>query len=196
MFTGIVTAVGKVRKVERDADHLRLTIDAPYGDLAIGESIAVSGACLTVVETGADWFMVEAVVTTRERTRFGEVREGDRLNLERALAVGDRFGGHVVQGHVDGVGVVRAVAQRADAMLVDIEVPDSIAELSIPVGSIAVDGVSMTVNSEPAPGVVQISLIPYTSEHTTLGDLRVGDRVHIEADIVGKYVRRLLESRQ
>ncbi|MFQ6045058.1 MAG: riboflavin synthase [Gemmatimonadales bacterium] len=196
MFTGIVTAVGTVRQVERESDRLRLTIEAPYPDLEPGESIAVSGACLTVAERGAGWFRVDAVVTTRERTRFGEIVVGDRVNLERSLAVGDRCGGHVVLGHVDGVGVVRGVAAREDALLVDIEVPDDVAELSVPVGSIAVEGVSMTVNAVPEPGVIQISVIPYTREQTTLGSLEPGDRVHLEADIIGKYVRRLLESRQ
>lgn len=196
MFTGIVTAVGTVRQVERDGDRLSLTIGAPYADLATGESISVSGACLTVVECGPDWFRVEAVATTRDRTRFGDIQEGDRVNLERALAAGDRFGGHVVQGHVDGVGVVRSVSTREDALLVDMEVPEAIAELSVPVGSITVDGVSMTVNAVPERGVVQISVIPYTREHTTLGTLQPGDRVHLEADIIGKYVRQLLEYRQ
>lgn len=196
MFTGIVTAVGTVRRVDRTPDRLRLTIEAPYPDLEPGESVAVGGACLTVVECGEDWFRVDAVVTTRERTRFGEIEVGDKVNLERALAAGDRFDGHVVLGHVDGVGVVREAVEREDALLLDIEVPEEIAELSVPVGSIAVEGVSMTVNAVPEPGVVQISVIPYTRERTTLGSLRPGDRVHLEADIIAKYVRRLLESRQ
>jgi riboflavin synthase len=196
MFTGIVTAVGTVKQVDREGERLSFTIEAPYPDLGTGESISVSGACLTVVECGRDWFRVEAVATTRDRTRFGDIREGDRVNLERALVVGERFGGHVVQGHVDGVGVVRGVSTREDALLVDIEVPEAIAELSVPVGSITVDGVSMTVNAVPERGVVQISVIPYTRDHTTLGALQPGDRVHLEADIIGKYVRQLLEYRQ
>lgn len=195
MFTGIVTAKGRVARVERDAERLALTIEAPYDDLAVGESIAVNGACLTIVELGQRTFRVEAVVTTRGRTRFGDIAEGEELNLERAMQVNDRFGGHLVQGHVDGVGEVTNVEERADAILIDVRVPDDVAEVSVPHGSITVDGVSMTVNAVPAPGTIQLSVIPYTRDETTLGALRPGDRVHLEGDVIGKYVRRLLEVR-
>jgi riboflavin synthase len=196
MFTGIVTALGEVARVVRDGDRLALTINAPYGDLGVGESISVNGACLTVVECSEDWFRVDAVVTTRGRTRFGDMVEGERVNLERAMQMGDRFGGHLVQGHVDGVGEVRAVRPEGDAVLIDIAVPDEVAEVSVPYGSVAVDGVSMTVNAIPGPGMVQLSLIPFTCEHTTLGRLHAGDRVHVEADMIGKYVRQLMEVRR
>ncbi len=196
MFTGIVTAMGTVAAVQRDGDRLALTIEAPYDDLSIGESVAVNGACLTVVERGAGWFRVEAVVTTRGRTRFGEMAAGERVNLERAMQMGDRFGGHLVQGHVDGVGTVRTVRPEADAVLIDIEVPTEVAEVSVPYGSVAVDGVSMTVNAVPAPGIVQLSVIPFTSEHTTLGRLQPGVGVHLEADMIGKYVRQILRDRR
>ncbi|NIM52055.1 MAG: riboflavin synthase [Gemmatimonadales bacterium] len=195
MFTGIVTACGTVSRVDRDGDRLALTIEAPYPDLAVGDSIAVDGACLTIVETGDGWFRVEAVVTTRGRTRFGEMEVGERVNLERAMGAADRFGGHFVQGHVDGVGEVLGVRPEADAVLVDIAVPEDVAEVSVLYGSIAVDGVSMTVNAVPQPGVVQLSVIPYTREHTTMGSYRAGDRVHLEGDMIGKYVRQLLEQR-
>jgi riboflavin synthase len=195
MFTGIVTAKGRVAKVERDAERLALTIEAPYDDLAVGESVAVNGACLTIVEVDRGTFRVEAVVTTRGRTRFGDITEGEALNLERAMQVNDRFGGHLVQGHVDGVGEVTKVEEHADAILIDIRVPEDIAEVSVPHGSITVDGVSMTVNAVPAPGVIQLSVIPYTRDETTLGALRPGDRVHLESDVIGKYVRQLLEER-
>jgi riboflavin synthase len=196
MFTGIVTAVGRVARLDRSADRLALTIEAPYDDLVVGDSIAVAGACLTVVETDRGWFRVEAVVTTRGRTRFGEMGAGDRVNLERAMRMGDRFGGHLVQGHVDGVGEVRAVREMDDAVLIDIAVPVDVAEVLIPYGSIAVEGVSMTVNALPADGVVQLSVIPYTRAETTLGGLAVGDRVHLEADVIGKYVRQMLKERR
>ncbi|MGD8726772.1 MAG: riboflavin synthase [Gemmatimonadales bacterium] len=195
MFTGIVTALGTVTRVERDDERLSLTIQSPYTDLADGDSIAVNGACLTVVETDGSSFRVEAVVTTRGRTRFGEMQEGERVNLERAMQMHDRFGGHLVQGHVDGVGTIDRLEERDDALLIDIAVPDEIAELSVPYGSISVDGVSMTVNAVPRPGIVQLSVIPYTRDHTTLGALRVGAGVHLEADVIGKYVRQLLEQR-
>jgi riboflavin synthase len=196
MFTGIVTALGAVVDVTRDADRLSFAIESPYADLRTGESVAVNGACLTVVEVRNARFRVEAVVTTRGRTRFGDLHVGEAVNLERAMQMGDRFGGHLVQGHVDGVGKVTEVREQADALLIDIAVPSDVAELSIPYGSITVDGVSMTVNAVPERGVVQLSVIPFTREHTTLGSLQPGDQVHLEADVIGKYVRQLLEERR
>ena len=195
MFTGIVTEIGKVSAVERSTDRLSFTIQAAYADLLKGDSIAVGGACLTVVDCADGWFRVEAIVTTRSRTWFGDLQEGDEVNLERALKVGDRLGGHFVQGHVDAVGLVRKVEQKEDALLVDVEVPQDIWELTVPHGSIAVDGVSLTVNETPEGRVVQVALIPYTLKHTTLGRLQVGDRVHLEGDMIGKFVRHLLYDR-
>lgn len=193
MFTGIVTAVGTVRAVTRNGDTLALTIRAPYDDLTIGESIAVAGACLTVVEKGRGWFRVDAVATTRGRTRFGDVVEGTPVNLERAMQVGDRFGGHFVQGHVDGVGTVKAVRNEADASIIDIEVPPAVADATVPHGSITLDGVSLTVSALPAPSVVQVALIPHTRQVTTLGEVAVGDRLHVEGDLIGKYVHQLVD---
>jgi len=196
VFTGIVGATGRVSEIETRDDRMGLTIQASYNDLAVGESVAVDGACLTVVGCGAGWFRVEAVVTTRGRTRFERLDVGDEVNLERAMAVGDRFGGHIVQGHVDGVGTVRTVETVDDAVIVDIDVPDEVAELCVPHGSITVNGVSLTVNAMAAPSVLQVSLIPFTLDNTTLGALRAGDEVHLEADIIGKYVRELLDRGQ
>jgi riboflavin synthase len=169
-----------------------LAVRCRYEDLASGESIALNGACLTVREHAAEWFTVAAVVTTLERTTIGRWRAGTRLNLERALRLGDRLGGHVVQGHVDGVGRVVEVRDHGDARLIDVALPTEVAELLVPHGSITVDGVSLTVNALPAPGVVQLSIIEYTLHHTTLGDLAAGDRVHVEGDVIGKYVRQLV----
>lgn len=191
MFTGIVTARGRITAVERRPDRLKLSIRSPYGDLAPGESVAVSGACLTVVETDGGCFAVEVVTTTRGRTRLADLREGDEVNLERALAVGDRLGGHFVQGHVDGLGTVITVRQAEDALLVDVELPPEVVDLTVLHGSIAVDGVSLTVNAMPAPGRIQVALIPFTLKETTLGGLKAGDRVHIEGDMIGKFVRQL-----
>jgi riboflavin synthase len=192
MFTGLVDDVGTItRTAETDAGR-EFRVDCRWNDLADGESIACNGACLTVREHGAGWFTVAAVVTTLDRTTIAAWAEGTRLNLERALRVGDRLGGHLVQGHVDGVGTVRHVAQQGDARLVDVAVPAALAELLVPHGSIAVDGVSLTVNAIPAHETVQLSLIEYTLRHTTLGALRAGDRVHVEGDVIGKYVRRLV----
>ena len=195
MFTGIVTAQGSVTAVEAGRERLKLTIEAPYEDLALGESIAVNGACLTVMARAPGTFSVEAVVTTRERTTLAEIGVGSRVNLERALAVGYRLGGHFVQGHVDGVAEVVRVTPRDDAVLIDLRVPDDIMSVTVLHGSIAVDGVSMTVNALPEAGVVQLSVIPFTCAETTLGSLRVGDRVHVEGDMLGKFVKQLLEAR-
>ncbi len=191
MFTGIVTAMGTVRRARRTARALELVIACPYRRLAVGESVAVDGACLTVVRTGKGTFTVEAVVTTRGRTNFGAYRPGRTVNLERALKVGDRLGGHLVSGHVDGVGEVVRREVLEDAVLLDIRVPKLVADLSVPHGSICVDGCSMTVNALPRRGVVQLSVIPHTLEVTTLGRARVGTRVHLEADLIGKFVRQL-----
>jgi len=131
------------------------------------------------------------VETTEGRTLFGEYAVGRPVNLERALRARDRLGGHIVQGHVDGVAVVRRVERRVDAWVYDLRVPDAVREVSIPHGAITVDGVSLTINDLPGKDLVQISLIPFTREHTTLGTLGVGDRVHVEGDVLGKYVRQL-----
>ena len=192
MFTGIITAVGTVRAVRRDERGLELEINAPYDDLAEGESVAVDGACLTVQRVGAGWFEVHVIATSLDRTRFGSYAAGRRVNLERAVRAGDRLGGHIVQGHVDGIGVVARVAERDDARLIDLSVPAEVAVVSIPLGSITVDGVSLTVNAMPADGVVQIALIPFTLQHTTLGGLVEGGVVHLEGDVIGKYVRSLM----
>ncbi|HWO88604.1 MAG TPA: riboflavin synthase [Gemmatimonadales bacterium] len=192
MFTGLVTAVGQVVRARRNARALELTIRAPYRSLAVGESVAVDGACLTVVRTGRGTFTVEAVSTTLGRTNFGAYRKGRAVNLERALKLGDRMGGHLVSGHVDGVGKVVRRAIHGDALVLDLEVPKEVRRLCIPHGSIAVDGVSMTVNALRRGNVVQISVVPHTREATTLGRARVGQRVHLEADQIGKFVQQLV----
>jgi riboflavin synthase len=195
MFTGIVTGIGTIRQTTPRSDGVQLTIQCPFPDLQPGESIAVDGACLTVHSLVPDGFTARVVRTTQERTRIGEYVPGQRVNLERALRVGDRLGGHIVQGHVDGVGKVEDMQNRADARLLDVSVPPEVDQISVPLGSITVDGVSLTVNAKPQPGVVQISLVPFTLQHTTLGERRVGDRVHLEGDAIGKYVAALLENR-
>lgn len=191
MFTGLITAVGTVREATPRDGGRTLVLAAPWADLVDGESVAVNGGCLTVERHGADWFGVHVVATTLARTAFGDLAPGDRVNLERALRVGDRMGGHWVQGHVDGVGTVEAVTTGDEARLIDIAVPEAVAEVSTPLGSIAVDGVSMTINAMPRRGVVQLSVVPFTLRHTTLGGLRPGDRVQLEGDLVGKHVRAM-----
>jgi riboflavin synthase len=207
MFTGLIGATGVIKRrltngVEGKGvkeDGVRLLIDAPYRGLKQGESIAVNGACLTVERVVKHGFTVHAVATTLGRTLIGEWQQGRAVNLERALRASDRLGGHFVQGHVDGIGVVEATpsnrkTSNGSAFLVDIRVPDDVAATTVLHGSITIDGVSLTVNALPRAGVVQISLVPFTRDHTTLGSLRRGDRVHVEADVLGKYVRQLCRS--
>jgi riboflavin synthase len=192
MFTGLVDDVGIVERVERTEAGRELRVLSRYVGLAAGESIALNGACLTVREHGDGWFTVAAIVTTLDRTTIGSWEAGRRVNLERAMRLGDRLGGHLVQGHVDAVAHVESVHRRDDAMLVDVRLPDELEPLMVPHGSVAIDGVSLTVNALPAPGIMQLSLIEYTWTHTTLGALRAGDGVHVEADMIGKYVRQLV----
>jgi riboflavin synthase len=192
VFTGLIDDVGTIRQVSDSDAGREFRVRCRYDDLVSGESIALNGACLTVRDCGRHWFTAAAVVTTLGRTTLGGWKEGRRVNLERAMRVGDRFGGHIVQGHVDGVAEVRAVQQRADARLIDLALPGGLTELMVMHGSIGIDGVSLTVNDLPGGDLVQISLIEYTIRHTTLGDLAEGALVHVEADVVGKYVQRLL----
>lgn len=191
MFTGLITAIGEVVAVSTTEAGRELVVAAPYDDLALGESIACNGVCLTVREFDAGRFTVAAVVTTLDRTGVAAWQVGSKLNLERAMALGDRLGGHIVQGHVDGVGEIIAAEQRQDAWILDIRVSDEIDQLLVPRGSIAVDGVSLTVVALPSRNVMRISVIEHTMRHTTLGSLRVGHRVHLEGDILAKHLKRL-----
>lgn len=191
MFTGLVEAVGVVESVVDSEVGRELRIRAPWNDLGAGESIAVNGACLTVREFGEGWFSVAAVSTTLGRTNIGAWAAGTHVNLERSLRLGDRLGGHLVQGHVDGLGVVKQVVRRDSALLIDVEVPPEVAAVLIPQGSVTVDGVSLTVNARPRDELLQVSIIDHTERHTTLGTLQPGDRVHLEGDVIGKFVRAL-----
>jgi riboflavin synthase len=192
MFTGLVEEVGTIEQVRVTPAGRELRVRCRYDDLSDGESIALDGACLTVREHGPGWFTVAAVTTTLDRTTVGEWNAGRRVNLERAMQLGDRLGGHLVLGHVDGVGTITDIETEGDARIVNVALPDGMSELMIPHGSVTVDGVSLTVNELPQPDVVQLSLIEYTLSHTTLGEWRVGQRVQIEGDVIGKYARRML----
>ncbi|MCU0647736.1 MAG: riboflavin synthase [Gemmatimonadaceae bacterium] len=191
MFTGLIDDIGTIDRIVSTEAGRELRVRCRYDELTDGESIAINGACLTVREHGAGWFTVAAVVTTLERTTIGDWRDGARVNLERAMRLGDRLGGHLVQGHVDGVGTVRETAREGDAWLIDVELPGALQPLMVPLGSVAVDGVSLTVNALHDPHGIQLSIIEYTERHTTLGALRAGDRVHVEADMIAKHVARL-----
>ena len=197
MFTGLVDDVGTVEGVARTPAGLELRIRCRYPDLVVGESVAVNGACLTVRERGADasgpWFTVAAMTTTAGLTTIGGWREGRRVNLERALRATDRLGGHIVQGHVDGVAEVTRADTVQDMLLLELAVPAALSDLMVERGSVAVDGVSLTVSAVTGRDKIQVSVIEHTRTHTTLGSLGAGDRVHLEADILAKHVKRLLQ---
>jgi riboflavin synthase len=194
MFTGIIEQVGQVRAREPLGGGVRFVIESELASVLVaGESIGVNGVCLTVTALAADAFVVEAVATTLGRTTLGALSSGRRVNLERALAFGGRVGGHLVQGHVDGVGTVVDVRREEEHVLVDIRMPPVVAQATVLHGSIAIDGVSMTVNALPAEDVVQVSIIPFTWDHTTFSELAPGVRVNLEGDMFGKYVVAWLE---
>jgi riboflavin synthase len=200
MFTGIVTAIGTITDVEERGD-LRVTIACPYdpAGIAIGASIACSGVCLTVVErgqnAGAAWFAVDVSAETRSRTAQAMWDAGSRLNLEQSLKVGDELGGHIVAGHVDGVGKVLGICPAGDSRRIGIHAPRELARFIAAKGSIAVDGVSLTVNeiADQADGSVHfaVNVIPHTAEATTLGGLAEGNEVNLEIDTVARYLQRL-----
>lgn len=199
MFTGIVTDVGQVLAHEERGD-LRLRIKCGYdmSEVALGASIACSGVCLTVVDKGADWFAVDVSAETRARTAPGLWEEGARLNLERALRIGDELGGHIVTGHVDGIGAVVSAESVGDSLAVTIATGPEIAPYIATKGSVCIDGVSLTVNAiEPlAEGVrFGLNVIPHTAQHSTLGELRAGREVNIEIDLIARYLERMLASR-
>ena len=196
MFTGIITDVGRVTAAEQRGD-LRLTIACGY-DMAgvdLGASIACSGVCLTVVDKGVDWFAVDVSAETLSRTAAGLWQEGSRLNLERALRLGDELGGHIVTGHVDGIGEVVAVEPSGDSMRVTIAAPESLAAYIAPKGSIALDGVSLTVN-EVDGHRFGINIIPHTAQQTSFADIAVGRPLNIEIDVLARYIGRMLEIRR
>ncbi|MGQ0561693.1 MAG: riboflavin synthase [Gemmatimonadota bacterium] len=197
MFTGLIEEVGAVSAVAETARGLRIEIAATrvLGDLAAGDSVALNGVCQTVVAHGATTFTVEAMAPTLARTTLGQLGPGARVNLERALALGARLGGHLVQGHVDAVGTVERVERAGEHVLIGIAVPEMVAAVCVPHGSIAVEGVSLTINDLPADGIVQVALIPHTWQHTNLSGLRAGSTVNLEGDMIGKFVVEYMKRR-
>jgi riboflavin synthase len=200
MFTGIVTDVGTVRNAEQRGD-LRLTIATGYdtGTIDLGASIACSGVCLTVVDKGADWFAVDISAETVSRTAADLWREGARLNLERALRMGDELGGHIVTGHIDAVGEVMGTCQDGDSTRMGVSVPRSLAPMIAQKGSIALDGVSLTVNevrdAEDGTTHFAVNVIPHTARETTLGNLARGRHLNVEVDVLARYIDRMLAVR-
>lgn len=194
MFTGIVEEVGTITAVEPLGNGVAITVAAQtvLEGLRPGDSIAVDGPCQTVTAITDEGFGVQAIATTLGRTTFGDFKPGRRVNLERALAFGSRLGGHLVQGHVDGVGRVLRIEPRDELTLIDFVLPDPVVGVTVLHGSITLNGISLTVNDLPEPGVCQVSIIPFTWEHTAIGDVRLGDGVNVEGDMIGKFVRNLL----
>jgi len=194
MFTGIVETVGIIEKVEPGDDLTRLIVGAESiaEGVKLGDSIAVNGGCLTVTSLLDGRFAFEAIPETMERTNLGDLKVGSRVNLERAMRAGDRLDGHIVQGHVDGVGTVRAVIQDGNDVRLQLDCDPELADCVVEKGSIAIDGVSLTV-SALLPSGFEVALIPHTLEVTTLSDRQIHDRVNLEADVLGKYVKRYLE---
>jgi riboflavin synthase len=192
MFTGIITDVGRVRSVKPGGDAA-FTIATAYDmrDIAKGASIACAGVCLTVTETGQGWFAVQASAETLARTTLGQWREGTAVNLERALKLGDELGGHILSGHVDGVAEIVARRPEGDSLRFVFAVASPFEKALAPKGSVALDGVSLTVN-EVEGCRFGANIIPHTQAHTTFGAARPGDRVNLEIDILARYVARLL----
>lgn len=190
MFTGLIEQIGTIEQVSETSAGREITIASAFDNLGDGESIAVNGACLSVLECDAGTFKVAAVTTTLGRTTIGKWMEGQRVNLERALPADGRLGGHIVQGHVDGIATVTSIERLGDALLLNIDLPGGLSDTLVPLGSVAIDGVSLTVNALTG-NRLQVSLIEYTLNHSALGDLKKGNTVNIETDIIGKYIKRL-----
>jgi riboflavin synthase len=197
MFTGIIEDKGKILRADVRGQGRRLILRVPphLTDLQLGDSINVNGACLTVVEKTGDSMAVDVSSETLEKTTFREVREGDEVNLELAMRLSDRLGGHIVTGHVDAVGTLVERRSEREFVHLKIQVPKSVSRYVVAKGSIAVDGISLTVNACDGDEI-QMTVIPYTLEKTTLINKRVGDRVNLEADVLGKYVEKLMEGRE
>jgi riboflavin synthase len=194
MFTGIIEEVGEIAQTQQQGMAVFFGIRASFAkELKEGDSVCVNGACLTVVAVQLPLFWVEAVEETLARTNLGFLKPGDKVNLERALSVAGRFGGHFVQGHVDGTGVIAQIVPRLRSKVMRIHTPKELMQYIVPKGSIAVDGVSLTV-VDVGGDWFTVSLIPFTLEHTTLGLRKVGDVVNLEVDILAKYVRHMLQN--
>ena len=197
MFTGIVEDKGKILRTDVRGEGRRVMLRVPphLTDLQLGDSINVNGACLTVVEKTGESIAVDVSSETLEKTTFREMRQGEEVNLERAMRLSDRLGGHIVTGHVDAVGTLVERRSEREFVHLKIQVPKSVSKYLVPKGSIAVDGISLTVNACEGDEL-QITLIPYTLQKATLINKRVGDRVNLEADVLGKYVEKLMEQRE
>ena len=200
MFTGIVTDVGTVRSAEQRGD-MRLIIETGYDlhTIDLGASIACSGVCLTVVDKGEDWFAVDISAETISKTAADHWRQGAKLNLERALRLGDELGGHIVTGHVDAVAEVVGTCPEGDSTRIGLSVPKHLAPMIAPKGSITLDGASLTVNevrdAEDGSTHFAVNIIPHTAQHTTLGELKAGQQLNVEVDVLARYIDRMVAAR-
>jgi riboflavin synthase len=193
MFTGVVQSLGRIERIDRQADGARITVAAELAEeLEAGDSIAVSGVCVTALPNGPGSFRAEVMNETLARTSLAEAQPGTAVNLELPLRPSDRIGGHIVQGHVDGVGKVSSVGDDGFARVIEVQPPERLLRYAVEKGSIALDGVSLTV-TELRPRSFTVSLIPETLKRTTLGQARPGTRVNLEVDVLAKYVQRLME---
>jgi riboflavin synthase len=194
MFTGIIEDKGKILKVEYRGQEKRLILELPpyLTEVQLGDSININGVCLTVIKKKERAVEFDLSQETLEKTVLGELKEGDQVNVERALRLNDRLGGHIVTGHIDGIGEIVEKREERDFLQLRIRIPESVSRYVVRKGSIAIDGISLTVN-ECQEGEIRITLIPYSIEKTTLKQKKIGDPVHLEADILGKYVEKLLD---
>jgi riboflavin synthase len=193
MFTGIIEGFGTIREIRSSGNGTSFLIDSDFNleRTKIGDSIAVNGACLTAVTIEGRRFLVDVAPETLEKSIFDKARVGDRVNLERALRLSDRLDGHLVSGHVDGIGILKSKQRLSNAIIISIEVPESLARYMIPKGSVAIDGISLTINKCDRNSF-EISIIPHTAMLTTIGFKDVGDRVNLETDMIGKYVEKFV----
>ncbi len=196
MFTGIITDIGTIKSIEKRGDT-RIVVESSYNmsSVAIGASIACSGPCLTVVEKGGSWFAIEASAETMSRTTVGNWIEGSRINLERALSLGDELGGHIVSGHVDGIAEIVSDDPEGDSIRFVFRVSDDLKPYIAEKGSVSLDGVSLTVNSVQ-DREFGVNIISHTQSETTFGDRKAGDLVNIEVDMLARYVARLAETQE
>lgn len=195
MFTGLIEEIGKIVRIDRIPSGKRLTIQGPrvVSELAIGDSVAVSGVCLTVTQIAAPEFTVEAVGETQNKTSFKSVKRSQKVNLERATRAGDRLGGHIVQGHVNGIGQCKRLHKSGENWILDVSLPNDLVKYVVNEGSIALDGVSLTV-AKIDTGVVTVSVIPHTFKNTVIRDYRPGHVINIETDVLAKYAENFLKS--
>lgn len=201
MFTGIITDIGIIKSIRHKGDtHIRLSTVFDTETIDIGASIACSGVCLTVVDKGRDWFAVDASAETLSCTNLGSWVEGAQVNLERALKVGEELGGHIVTGHVDGVGEVLSITPSGESIIFQFSVPDNLKKYIAEKGSVTINGVSLTVNGVADDAqkktVFDLNIIPHTQEKTTFSDVKVGDKVNLEIDVLARYVARMNEFNQ